>query len=511
MNRLFYLILCSFSCICQNTKVTFTESLSEIGVYKEDSTSFKANKIEFSDRIYKVFVDTINNNTIIQFRDVGDSGEYYKSKGYLTSYSLGKRKFNWGAKIKFSPKNFTQIDTTILLKIGKINYCLDSKSGEVIWKKSNNVRFIDPSNTKALGYRFSSENDSGWLRCIDVSSGNVLWERFVNRESGWEDARYLNDSTLLVSSSGLHYINLNSGSGWEYSANFNDKKITNVGASILTGVATALISRGKFYYTSIYSSVLSGIKSNEIVADSSIYLASDKLLSKINFNSGKIIWSQEFLKKSVSASRLYNYDSSLCMVNLGCAKFRGKKIKYGKPFISKYLKKTGDRLFYIEFDKKDGYIIGSNRIGDVLYVLFEEKISSYSMIDGSLISEKEFKVRNNYIVDRSLFFKNKDGFLISFKSVDSCLFSVLNEEGEIVIVDDKMDVTLKINGDNLYSRSFTRKNVDFFRKDSKTVIANCNGKVIANIELVLTSNKGSVFYGYKGTSFYEIELSKLFQ
>jgi len=44
-----------------------------------------------------------------------------------------------------------------------------------------------------------------------LKNGNVIWQRDLNREYGWNDVFYTNDSTMIVVAAGLHAINIKTG------------------------------------------------------------------------------------------------------------------------------------------------------------------------------------------------------------------------------------------------------------------------------------------------------------
>lgn len=56
-----------------------------------------------------------------------------------------------------------------------------------------------------VGYKFkSSTGYSNELERIDIKNGNAVWRRNLNRDYGWNDVFYTNDSNMILFNAGLH-------------------------------------------------------------------------------------------------------------------------------------------------------------------------------------------------------------------------------------------------------------------------------------------------------------------
>lgn len=94
---------------------------------------------------------------------------------------------------------------------------------------------------------------------MNLKNGEIIWNRKLNRDFGWNDVFYANDSTLMVVASGLHAINLKTGKGWDYDAETGGKKLI-------------MSNEGSVY----------GLVLNTIRDSSNIYFASKEQLAKID-------------------------------------------------------------------------------------------------------------------------------------------------------------------------------------------------------------------------------------
>jgi outer membrane protein assembly factor BamB len=85
------------------------------------------------------------------------------------------------------------------------SYCLDTNKGNELWEVKNNIYFVDPTVNIGVGSKFkSSTGYSNELEGIDLKNGNVVWRRNLNRDYGWNDVFYTNDSNMILFNAGLH-------------------------------------------------------------------------------------------------------------------------------------------------------------------------------------------------------------------------------------------------------------------------------------------------------------------
>ena len=64
----------------------------------------------------------------------------------------------------------------------KKNFCLDPETGNERWENRNNFYFIDPRLNIGVGYPVQSMSNN--LSSIDLSNGNTLWTKPVDRTRG---------------------------------------------------------------------------------------------------------------------------------------------------------------------------------------------------------------------------------------------------------------------------------------------------------------------------------------
>jgi len=197
---------------------------------------------------------------------------------------------------------------------------------------------------------------------IDLQNGNLLWKREINYDYGWNDVFHLSDSTLIIASSGLHMVNVKDGSGWDYNT--------------VTG------------YTN-YNQVVRNIVSNVLVDSSNLYMASIDKLTRLN-HQGRVIWSTPLPHKLTSKSNIFIKDSVLYLINRGYAFNFFRRIDVGKAFIAAYDLNSGKQLYLTKTLMLSDEINGFDLNKVQLLLVFKDRVSNYSLKEGSLIREKEF-------------------------------------------------------------------------------------------------------------------------
>ena len=266
-----------------------------------DCSVIKGFEYVFSDKIHETFLDTTTGFLTAQLRGLSKNGKWLNNTGDIVQYDIKNQKVLWSKKIAYQSSNLQQFSKTMIYTVANKSYCLDINTGNELWEVKNNIYFVDPIDNIGIGYKFkSSTGYSNELEGIDLKNGNVVWKRDLNREYGWNDVFYTNDSTMIVVAAGLHAINIKTGKGWDYNTITGKKDYTGTAAANAVGVAAGLLT-GTFVMSTGHN-LVRDLVSNTIIDSSNIYFASKEQLVKIDKQSGEILWKFPFSNEIGRAS-----------------------------------------------------------------------------------------------------------------------------------------------------------------------------------------------------------------
>lgn len=478
-----------------------------------DSFVIKGVEYVFSDRIHETFLDTTTGFLTTQLRGLSKNGKWLNNTGNIVQYDIKNQKVLWSKKIAYQSSDLQQFSKTIIYTVANKSYCLDINTGNELWEVKNNIYFVDPIDNIGIGYKFkSSTGYSNELEGIDLKNGNVIWKRDLNREYGWNDVFYTNDSTMIVVAAGLHAINVKTGMGWDYNTITGKKDYTGTVAANAVGVGLGLLT-GTFVMSTGHNLVI-GLVSNTITDSSNIYFASKEQLVKIDKQSGEIIWTFPFLNDKASKSSIFMNDSSIYMINKGMAFMGNRHLDFGKPFFAAFDRQTGKQKFLSLINVKDDPILSYQVQNREIFLVFKNRIAKYSMETGNLIAEKSFPKENvgelKYFVGNQLFIANQNGDLMSLPQSDSTKAFVYTSQGKTLSIDSELNISKTIEYADLSIYYLRTKDFKFIAKDKKTLVINNTGQRIAEIDATSTSFMiGNILYDTQDKNFIAIDLSNV--
>ncbi len=465
----------------------------------------------FPERIYKTFLDKKSGFLTVQLRGIKKE-KWLNNKGYFLQYDLKNEKLLWGKKIYYQKSNIQQFSNTIIFLVANKSYCLDINTGKKLWKVKNNIYYVDPNYNIGIGYRFkNSTRYSNELEGINLKNGKKIWRRELNREYGWNDIFYTNDSTLIVVAAGLHSININNGKGWDYNTITGKKDYSTTVASNVAGVALGILT-GTFV-TATGHNVVRDVASNAIVDSLDIYFSSKKQLARINKKTGETLWSYPFSKDLPSKSTIFMNDSLIYMINKGYAFMGSRKLNFGKSFIAAFEKETGKQR-YLSFIKGKDQILSFTVRNNDIYLVFKNRIAKYSQATGNLLKEKTFPREKfgelEYFVGNHVFITNENKEFISLSQADSTKIFVFTSKGKILSIDNQLNIAETIDYEDWSIYYLKTNEYKFIAKDKLTWIIDNKGQKVA--ELNMTSNAflvGKTLYEKQNDSFIAIDLSDI--
>ncbi len=480
-----------------------------VGKNYETNEDILATEYNFSERIDNYYIDTISDFLTVQLRGLTRNGKYLKNSGDVILYDLSANKIKWTKEIMYQQGGIEQFDNVIIETFNNKSYCIDNENGESKWEVKNRINYVDPVLKIGIGYKYYfSSGTSDILEGIDLDKGKSLWKREIKREHGWNNIFYLTDSVLLVAASGLHAINLKTGTGWDYNAVTGKNDYTSAVVGTVAGVALGVLT-GTFV-TPTGHDVVRDIASNVLVDSAHIYFASKENIVKLDFN-GQVKWIKPLPKDWTSKSDIFIENGLLYMINLGYAFMGSRQLDFGTPFIAAFDANSGNQEFLnSRADNKD-QVNGSYNRNGIIYMVYKDRVSKYSMANGSLISEKLFDVGKvgelRHFIGNQVYLKSDSTCYKSIFLSDTTMLYLYTNKGKILVINDDLEITNQINNDEMYIYYLKAKANKFLIKDNETIVIDAENRKIADLKI--TQNAvllGSKLYDIHEQSFIELDL-----
>ena len=522
------LLLVSTTAFCQKSEFHVNIAKKIVGKNLINDTYIEGVEYIFQDKIHEYFIDSTMNYLTVQLRDFNTGGKKQNTAGNILQYDLKDQKILWDQKMDYQTCELQKFGKFLIFNDQTDSYGIDIQTGNYFWKGKTSVYHASPERNIYLAYKRLnskeyaqlSEEITNELSCFDFFNNNKIWSRNINREYGWNDVFYLNDSTLMVVAAGLHSMNIYTGEGWDYRT-ITGKKMssisTNEGAAmmgIMFGLIGALIYAAATNNDPITTNedVIRDVVSNTLIDNEFIYFASMEQIVKLDKHSGEIIWKFPLKNKMTSQSSIFLDDNIVYMINKGFASRGINQISFGNAFITAFDKQSGKQKYFTLL--KDGVIINYKQIDKYVYVLFQTRVVKFDLETGTFISKKiyptdSFKELKNFTNNQNYFILN-NGDVFNPDQSDSTNLHFNTNQRKILSVDKQLNIKNTIEYKDIAISLCTFNNHNFLSTDKKTYVINDDGKIIAELEV--TSNAfivNDILYDKREKSFIAIDLKNL--
>lgn len=480
----FFLVSYSTIAICQNLSEVAVNKNVVVGKVLATNSALTATQFVFNERIHDFHVDKKNSTFNVQLRGKRKD-EYLVSKGNILQYDFQHSSSLWIKEIFYGPYlDIIYFDTDVFLFNGVKSNLLNNNTGEVQYAIKKIVNLINYKLGIAIAYRNGSNTYKNTLYGINVENGEELWEREINKDYNWNSYEYLNDTTLLIASSGLHTLNLKTGEGWSYQTetgrnDFIGKPGTSVAGRYFNTLEGVFFNSSKF--------VVGEVASNVVKDQNAYYLASINELAKIDKYSGKTIWTIPYSRKSASKSNIYLYDNLLLVVNMGHASLVGKSSEYGNTYIGAFDTHSGAQVYINFINSTDKVILGSTFINKELILLFEDSIAKYNPSNGQLLATSSVNIASNKVyannfADNNIFTLMDANKYVQLNTIDTLDFCIRTHEKVIIYAND-LSVKQTLPFTDLAVKFYDNKYYKLLCNNTQIMVTDTLGQVLANFDL----------------------------
>jgi len=517
---LFYLIVCLpvHAQLANKQEVLYEHFLT--------GKELKGMVYEFEERIDNFHLDSIRNTAVVQLRGLTKRKKKPRDIGALLFLDFTNDSIVWQRKLPYEVIEI-QCDRNIIFKHKKHNnktYLLDPASGSVTKELAHDVFYISEDNI-GLGYKKIPSNKTDSLYGIDMNANSILWSRKINRKFGINEIFPFNDSTVLLSASGLHTVNLNNGQGWSMDA-VTGKEVKSTATYVGIGLAFGVIGvsvmaaidgmddrEGKNMQVRLY-----GMESNILLDGEFIYYASKDEVFKVD-RKGDLIWKKDVrgnrneFKERNSRSFISLQGDDLLVIGRGVAFSPKKQIKHGTPRFSSYDKHTGEcksnfLLKRIVNGPVLDYKSNNNSIGLLTRDTLMEVMSNNNVKRLSLSFKK--KGRAIGFLENNQFIAVEDSILVKISDVYPENYHVLTSKGIVYRIDENLEIQEHKNKLNYWSVVGQFQSYTVLSLPDTILIINEYGKKIATFSNVSNSCiSKNMLYLSEGNKLKVIDLESL--
>lgn len=506
MKKLFLSLIAFFSFIAVYSQSGVDYKEIVVGRNHITGQAIYAGEYTFPEKIYDSVIDVDSALLTIQLRGTDKKGKHLKKKGSIELYDLRNKQVKWRTKVQYDKEKYIIHKDQLVKHVNNNSVLINRMSGDNAWRASGNLFYLDDERGKGILSKYGSNRFEGY----DLKTGKSIWKRKLKTQYGWKSIN-LNDSTLLVCSSGLYTVNINDGMGWDYEAVTYDKDYTGTVVANAVGLGLGLLT-GTFFMSIGYD-LVNGISSNALIDDENdrIYMASKKELTCLD-KDGTTVWDIPLPENLMSHSELLIEGDILYLFNFAYAYRGDTTIPYGTPAVGLFYKKTGEQYYFNIVGEKENpyfdYMIDWEK--GLIYLMYEHNIAIHSLKDGAFVVNKSFKFETDESMQA---FENRALYLMTdsvfhpVTSVEDATLSVITEKNTLFLLKDNLDTVRQIKSDQLYYPYLETDSYILLGNSDHVIWIDRNGLVVGNMENTGALDLlGNYLYGIRGNRLIEIDI-----
>ena len=321
----------------------------------------------------------------------------------------------------------------------------------------------------------------------------------------------LTDYTLLIAVNGIQALELPTGNGWSYKATTSQKKIGKMIATNAAGVLLGVLTGTAIYQTS--PDEVTDMVSNMLIDEENmIILASRDMISRIG-NVGEVSWSTLLPEKITSKSSLFSKDSVIYMINRGYAFYNGGFSMVGDPYFAAFNLKDGNQRYLNMIPEKKEFIRNFQVINDLLFLVFENKIATYSLVDGKLLTEKiiglEKDEQLDTFVESGIYALQSDSTFLDLAVAYPEQNLMMTSGNRIISLTDSLETLITYDKKDIFKKTIDNGNyVLLTNNEEEFTVCDRSGKPLMKFQappnMFVVNNQ---LYAFEKDLFWELDLS----
>jgi len=179
-----------------------------------------------------------------------------------------------------------------------------------------------------------------------------------------------------------------------------------------------------------------------------------------------------------------------------------------------HLTRSLEKKILFRDQRKEDPILGSQIKGDTLLLVFKNRVSAYSLLNGSKMFEKEFDATEygelKYFTGSQLYASSNDSTFTSLILSDASKNYLYTNKGKILALDKDLNICGQFDTEQLYVNYLNTKDYQFIAKGNSTTILDKKCRIIANVNVSKNAFLiGNKLYDIQETNLLEIDLSEL--
>ncbi|MFO0357906.1 MAG: hypothetical protein ACK50A_13215 [Sphingobacteriaceae bacterium] len=472
-----------------------------------DGTVITVKSFSFNFSAYDKLIDTVNNVVYFTVREKDASGKFHKNNGYQYALKVSSDSIMWVNDVrKFE---IADVHDHLLMSSETNTSKFNKTTGLEQYQHTGKLIYFDEKNKLGLMYATPAKGEErNSIKAVNIEDGSVLFNTKIPVEFDWVEAIKPNDTTLLISSSGLYGVNMRSGNTWSLTDVTGEKNKQKLIQSIMNPNAFRVNQRS--YLESGNQDGLTQICSNILVDGESIYFAAKTNLYSVKMD-GTLNWKVDLSKYPTSKSALFIRGGKLFMLNLGVASFLDNQIVYGAPYLLQVDATTGTLNFQNPLPMF-AYPVDF-QIANDLILAGKNNLYFINLGDGKFFNEidvnelrygnfQEFVSGNEYYVE-------KEGYFVPLNFINDNVIYFRSSHGKVYGVEGGR-IQYEYHESELYKLDKSFAGFKLIKQKFKTYVLNNNFELVAVLDIEDPATVfGNSLYYFSGRRLYVVHASDL--
>lgn len=505
MKKVVLLLFClaSLPAFSQFESVDF-EQYKIIGKAYSSNIDILSKMTEFNQDIYSVSSDTASDNVLITFwngePDVFLSNLQLRAKQML--FDLNESNSLWTKKVNMHGNRVISIDQNLFSNKRNGLYLLDSGTGKYDYHIGKVMQFVwsdSGENWMIFLYRPTKWTWNAYVRKVDLKEKKVLWERDATSKFTWTYLGKLSETKAIFAGDGLHCVNFNDGSGWDYDVETNS-----------------------FYMDfDPYTHHQENHFSNMVIAEDSmsLYFAAKDRVVKLT-EEGELLWETKFDKGfEIGAADLIDNHDNIVFVSKGIINSDVGVLPSVKAYFATLDKNTGEFLHLQEMETKHDKIVDAKVFDNNLFLLVyngkEKKrcIGKYNLENFNMLAKRSISdIGEEFAYSLGFFnsgvYEKQGDSLVSICATDSTGIYAINGSS-VLYFDSKLEKMKTVSIVDLFLFDGECEGLRFFSNMGSTYLTDTNGKLVAELLFSDFFETKSKLIFYNGKKLCEVSKEQL--